>query len=261
MQATPAQQDRVLDACCGSGGFLIEALTIMRNAVRANSSLNNSDKERLIEVISNERLNGVDFAKDPPLARVARINMYLHGDGGSRIYEGDALDKDLEIPKDASPELVASLKELVGYLEEPFDVVLTNPPFSMTKETKKTADLRILTQYDMARKNRKAAALRLSLRSNIMFMERYAELVRPGGKFLTVIDDTLPASNVEVFKTTRAFIREQFLVRAIISLPGDAFRRQGSRVKTSILALEKKRDVGESQPACYGFFSENLGNL
>ena len=98
LQATPARQDRVLDACCGSGGFLIEALTIMRNAVRANDSLNDSEKERLIETISSGRLYGIDFAKDPPLARVARINMYLHGDGGSRIYEADALDKSLEIP-------------------------------------------------------------------------------------------------------------------------------------------------------------------
>ena len=259
LQATPAQQDRVLDACCGSGGFLIEALTIMRNAVKANSSLNDSEKERLIEVISNGRLYGIDFAKDPPLSRVARIKMYLHGDGGSRIYEGDALDKSVEIPRDAPPELVTSLNELRGYLAEPFDVVLTNPPFSMTKDAKKAADLRVLTQYQMARKSPRAAALRRSLRSNIMFMERYAELVRPGGKFLTVIDDTLLASDGEIFRATRALIRERFLVRAIISLPGDAFKRQGSRVKTSILVLEKKHDASEGQPACYGFFAETLG--
>ena len=248
-----------MDACCGSGGFLIEALTIMRNTVRANGSLNDSAKERLIEVISNGRLYGIDFAKDPPLARVARINMYLHGDGGSRIYEGDALDKSVEIPKDAPPELVTSLNELRGHLAEPFDVVLTNPPFSMSKEAKKAADQRVLAQYSMARYSPTAAALRPSLRSNIMFMERYAELVRPGGKFITVIDDTLLASDGEIFRATRELIREQFLVRGIISLPGDAFKRQGSRVKTSILVLEKKHDASESQPACYGFFAENLG--
>ena len=259
LQVTRIQQDRVLDACCGSGGFLIEALTIMRNVVRANSSLSDSEKEHLIEVISNERLYGMDFAKDPPLARVARINMYLHGDGGSRIYEGDALDKTLEAPKDSAPEMVANLNEARGHLTSQFDVVLTNPPFSMTKETKKASDRRVLAQYRIARYNPITSALRPSLRSNIMFIERYAELVRPGGKFITVIDDTLLASDVEIFRSTRALIREQFLVRAIISLPGDAFRRQGSRVKTSILVLEKKHDTGEGQPACYGFFAENLG--
>ena len=155
--------------------------------------------------------------------------------------------------------MVTSLKELRGHLAEPFDVILTNPPFSMTKDEKKAADRRVLTQYRMARHNPGSATLRPSLRSNIMFMERYAELVRPGGKFITVIDDTLLASDGAIFQSTRDLIREQFLVRAIISLPGDAFRRQGSRVKTSILVLEKKHDISDSQPACYGFFTEKLG--
>ena len=260
LQVTRTHQDRVWDACCGSGGFLIEALTIMRNTVRANDSLSDGEKAHLIGRISNHCLYGMDFAKDPPLARVARINMYLHGDGGSRIYEGDALDKDLAIPQDARPELVASLKELqVEVATSQFDVVLTNPPFSMTKERKKESDLRILTQYRLARQSPTSSALRPSLRSNIMFIERYAEMLRPGGKFITVIDDTLLSSDQGIFRSIRTFIREQFLVRAIISLPGDAFRRQGSRVKTSILVLEKKHQSADTQPACYGFFAERLG--
>ncbi|MCY4448788.1 MAG: N-6 DNA methylase [Chloroflexi bacterium] len=147
----------------------------------------------------------------------------------------------------------------VAHLAEPFDVVLTNPPFSMTKEKKKEADRRILAQYRMAHQNPTSGALRSSLRSNIMFMERYADLVRPGGRFLTVIDDTLLASDVDVFRATRNFLREHFLVRGIISLPSGAFRRQGSRVKTSILVMEKKHSASENQPACYGFFAEKLG--
>ena len=260
LQVTRTHQDKVLDACCGSGGFLIEALTLMRNSVRSNSSLSDHEKTSLIERISNHCLYGMDFGKDPPLARVARINMYLHGDGGSRIYEGDALDKDLEIPTDASPELVASLNELREFIASTqFDVVLTNPPFSMTKETKKESDRRVLAQYRLGRRGSTSEVSRPSLRSNIMFIERYAELLRPGGKLLTVIDDTLLSSEREIFRSIRAFIRDQFLVRAIISLPGDAFKRQGSRVKTSVLVLEKKGHVGESQPDCYGFFAEHLG--
>jgi type I restriction enzyme M protein len=57
----------------------------------------------------------------------------------------------------------------------------------------------------------------------------------------------------------RNFIRERYLVRAIISLPGDTFRRSGSRVKTSVLHLEKKRSLDEKQPGCFAFFSEHLG--
>ena len=56
-----------------------------------------------------------------------------------------------------------------------------------------------------------------------------------------------------------SFIRERFLIRAIISLPGDTFRRSGSRVKTFVLLLEKKRTQTDKQPGCFAFFSEYLG--
>ena len=259
-QVSRTHLDTVLDGCCGSGGFLIEALTAMRNKVRGNTSLSPTEKDDLIERISNTCLYGVDFAKEPPLARVARINMYLHGDGGSRIYEGDFLDKQLESPADAAPEVTANMNELRSYLvDAQFDLVLTNPPFSMTKENKKESDHRILLQYSLARRSPTATAMRPSLRCNIMYMERYAELVRPGGRLITVIDDTLLASDVPVFTAVRNFLRHHFLIRAIISLPGDAFRRQGSRVKTSVLVLEKKSSPNDAQPTCFGFFSESLG--
>ena len=90
LRVTCKRQDHVLDGCCGSGGFLIEALTIMRNTIRGNGSLTTKEKEDLIDTVCNECLYGIDYGKDPPLARIARINMYLHGDGGSRIYYADA---------------------------------------------------------------------------------------------------------------------------------------------------------------------------
>jgi type I restriction enzyme M protein len=90
-----------------------------------------------------------------------------------------------------------------------------------------------------------------------MFFERYWGLLKERGRLITVVDDTLLAS--EMFDWFRDFIRRRFVIRAMISLPGDAFRRSGSRVKTSVLVLEKKKSESESQPACYGYFSQSLG--
>ncbi|MFY9559764.1 MAG: N-6 DNA methylase [Terriglobales bacterium] len=259
LRCTPEHQDRVLDACCGSGGFLIEALTMMRNQVRANESLSSRQKEKLIDILCNECLFGVDAGKKPPLARIARINMYLHGDGGSRIYYADSLDKQLQSPHGADPEIVQNVDELRDKLKAGlrFNVALTNPPFSMSKELRNESDRAILLDYDLAKKDKERVTLRSSLRSSVMFLERYYNLLEPGGILLTVIDDTLLASGN--FDFVRDFIRERFLIRAIISLPGDAFRRQGSRVKTSVLVLECKHHLDDSQPSCYAYFSEHLG--
>lgn len=260
LQVTRAHQDHVLDACCGSGGFLIEALTIMRNKVRSNASLSTNEKENLIATVSNECLYGIDRGSDPPLARIARINMYLHGDGGSKIYYADSLDKTLDTANfDDDPEVVENTAELRQAIQAgaKFDVVLTNPPFSMVKEAKNPSERRVLEQYDLARKDDSGAHLRPSLRSSVMFLERYGELLKPGGKLITVLDDTLLSSNLFAF--VRRLLRERFLIRAIISLPGDTFRRSGSRVKTSVIVLEKKRSRQEKQPTCFAFFSEFLG--
>ena len=258
LQASPQHQDKVIDACCGSGGFLIEALTLMRNRVRGNGSLSETQKSELIDTIANDCLYGVDYGQDPPLARIARINMYLHGDGGSRIYYADALDKDIDSTTRTDPEVVQNMVELREQVqEERFDVVLTNPPFSMTKELKNPSERRLLEQYTLALQNRTSSRLRNSLRSSVMFAERYCDILKRGGRLITVVDDTLLSSND--FRYVRDFIREQFLIRAIISLPGDTFRRSGSRVKTSVLVLEKKRSPEDSQPNWFYYFSEHLG--
>ena len=160
-------------------------------------------------------------------------------------------------PLDNEPEVIQNLQELREKLAEiKFEYALTNPPFSMTKEAKNETEKAILEGYNLARREETSTAIRPSLRSSAMFVERYWELLESKGKLLTVIDDTVLAS--KVFKFVRDFIRSHFIIRGIISLPADAFRRSGSRVKTSVLVLEKKTGV-EEQPTCFCFFSERLG--
>ena len=258
LHATKERQDRVIDGCCGSGGFLIETLTVMRNKVRNNLSLSMQEKDDLIKSVANSCIYGIDFGRDPPLARIARINMYLHGDGGSRIYHADALDKDTSIIVGNDPEAVQNMQELEDELgKTQFDVVLTNPPFSMTKEAKNPSDRKILKRYELAKRNETSTEIRPSLRSSVMFMERYFGMLKPGGRLITVIDETLLSS--DDFPYVRDYIRAHFLIKAIVSLPGDTFRQSGSRVKTSALVLEKKCHAEDSQPHCFYFFSEHLG--
>lgn len=187
VRVTRSHVDKVLDACCGTGGFLIEVLTEMRNAVRDNKSLTVREKDELIDTICNDSIYGIDFGKSPPIARIARINMYLHGDGGSRIYSADALDKTLTATPGQDVELTRDQEELKGQLEKGlrFECALTNPPFSMTKELRNETEGAILRQYDLPRVDA-TSRLRSSLRSNAMFIERYADLLQEGGRLLTV---------------------------------------------------------------------------
>ena len=74
---------KVADICCGSGSFLITAMT------RMFKEANESE----IEDIRKNRLFGIDF--DPELYTLAIANMIIRKDGKSNIYYGDCFDNNL----------------------------------------------------------------------------------------------------------------------------------------------------------------------
>ncbi len=253
--------DVCIDACCGTGGFLIELLTEMRQKVRDNRSLTDNQRNTLFRRIADESIFGIDAGTDPPIARIARLNMYLHGDGGSRIYATDALDKRVMPPDSATPEEkknTAELRDLLigdGML---FDLALTNPPFSMDMTEANAQESVILRQYALSTEGKYGTSKRTSsLRSSIMFLERYHDILKPGGKLITVIDDSVLGG--PKFGFARDWIRRNFVVRAVISLSGDAFQRSGARSKTSVLFLVKKTSQSEAQPDIFMAESIALG--
>ena len=251
--------DTVLDACCGTGGFLIDALADMWRKVESNKSRSNVEREKLKKQIATKHIIGIDLAADPPLARIARMNMYLHGDGGSMIYQADALDKDAGAGVSDAPEIAAEKAELRRLMGSGgfADVVLTNPPFAK-EYSRREGDGALLDEYQMAfasdKGQRKA---RPGLKSSIMFLERYHDMLRAGGRMVTVIDDSILGSADH--KHVRDFIREKFLVRAVVSLPGDAFQRSNARVKTSLLYLVKRQSASEEQPPVFMHYCTVVG--
>jgi type I restriction enzyme M protein len=233
--------DIVLDGCCGTGGFLIDALADMWSKIDANPTLSSTEKADLRKRIAERAIYGVDIAQEPNLSRLARMNMYLHGDGGSSIFEADFLDKDLADPTQASAEVRSEVKQLRGLFAKNKDgfanVVITNPPFAKVYERKTKRERLILEEYALADGEEK-------LKSSVMFFERYHDLLKAGGHLVSIIDDGILSGSS--YADFRNFLREKYLVRAIVSLPGDAFQRSQARVKTSFIVLEK-RDPNATQ--------------
>ena len=256
LRAKRAQIDRVIDACCGTGGFLIEALTEMRGQVWDNQSLSRSERDQLLDEVANQAIFGIDAGRNPMIARIARINMYLHGDGGSRVYMTDALRHPPEPSEHDSIEIKTEVEELRRDLTSGlnFDVALTNPPFSMDYSANVPEERSVLEIYELASLGGKR---RGTLRSSVMFIERYWHLLKPGGRLITVIDDSVLSG--KNYAPVRAFIREKFIVRGIISLHGDAFQRSGARAKTSVLYLTKRPSGDPSQPSVFVYESRHIG--
>lgn len=250
--------DTIFDPCCGTGGFLIDSFSNMRDKIDENSSLTDDDKETLKDDLAKKKLFGVDIGKEPPIARIARINMYLHGDGGSGIYQVDSLDKKGQINKTDSSEHKKEQGEFFKLSESFCDIILTNPPFAKEYSRRHEPQEKILDDYVLAFDTAGGKKKPLqSLTSKVMFLERYYDFLNEKGRVLAIVDDSILGSKSH--KRVREHIREKYIILAVISLPGDAFQRSKARVKTSILYMRKKNNLKEKQPSVFMYYCTSIG--
>lgn len=98
------KHSRVLDPCCGSGSFLVRALT---------DALDNCENEEEQNHVKEEQIYGIE-AEDTAFG-LATTNMLIHGDGNSNIYQANCFDK---------------LKDIENWN---IDKVLMNPPYNAQK--------------------------------------------------------------------------------------------------------------------------------
>lgn len=116
--ANVGPDDTVVDTCCGTGGFLISAMSEMDRKAAANVDVR--------ALIRSRRLVGVEH--QPHMFALAASNMILRGDGKANLYQGscfdDAITSALVEPNDGRKDPTH---------DRP-NVGLINPPFSMKGE-------------------------------------------------------------------------------------------------------------------------------
>ena len=241
---------KVLDACCGTAGFLIEVMAYLTGRLRNDTRFTDKERLEIQKKICNECLYGVEA--NERVARIARINMYLHGDGGSHIFHGDGLDVEPKTTEDMSSEQKDELSEFKSMMtDETFDLILTNPPFSMSYRATNKDEKRILEQHSLT-------VGETSAKSSILFLNRYYELLKPKGEMLIVLDDTV--INGKSYENIRSWLLEKFVILGIHSLPFNAFFKAKANIKTSIIHLRKKISSDEKQCDVFMSIANNIGH-
>lgn len=257
--------DKVLDGCCGSAGFLIDAMADLIEKVKKKKHLKSYEKDLIIK-IQTASLFGIEA--NPKVSRIARMNMHVHEDGGSRIYCADSLDKTLSIMKGTKKEVKEDIEELKEYLIKKklkFDVVLTNPPFSMAYKKKEKDGKKILQQYANDENEKEnltyekgTKKLKSSVKSNVLFVARYSELLKEEGKLFIILDNSV--LNSYSHRGYRDFIRNNFIIKAIFSLPTHTFVNQQAGGITSILYLEKRKSLNQQQSSVFARVIHHVGH-
>jgi type I restriction enzyme M protein len=234
---------KVIDPSCGSGTFLIEAMKAGTSALTPTKS----DKllpRRLKEYASlwfsdespnswaREFIYGVETNADLGLA--TKVNMILHGDGSTNVFVNTGLAAFEQFAlSDRSHGLAIKKKKSSDYpyphdCNEEFDFIFTNPPFSISLSA------------DEKRSLQNSFALDAESASEHLFVERWFQLLRQGGRVVAIVPETIldSASSADV----RTFLLKYFRIRAVVSLPYIAFKPFTS-TKTCIIYAEKKADA------------------
>lgn len=223
----------VLDPACGSGGFLLHTLDYMRTQASEYFDAGTVDHFRYWHEFAKNHLYGIEINDE--IARVAKMNMIVHDDGHTNVISFDALD---------SIEKMHNHNR--GFEADTFDLILTNPPFGSTINL---SEKPYLSNYKLGYSyNAKGRAkLRKSQSSEILFIERIWEFLKPGtGKAAIVLPDGVLSNSSSQY--VRDFILERFQLLAVVSLPQHAFAHFGAGVKASIIFVRKRKSSEKADP-------------
>jgi hypothetical protein len=297
-------KDQVLDPAVGTGRFLIAAMNDMLAHVDEVEGAS-------AKSVREHQLHGVDI--DMWVATIAKMNMYIHGDGKSNVGTGNGL---VVADRGALPQWPNGVAGAI-------DVVLTNPPLgdvnfqfaATTWLTEAGSDAKAsdflsglgivpLTNVEQNKLNEKRAlvaeleasrdvleaqdpidkpelakvrrrlktaqtaviALQTKVSAGDVTLRADGNQMKGGALFIGAIEQYLAASsknrssepiewrggrtvlvvdeailNTPLYARARAFIREHFFVKAVVSLGRSAFEYLAhTDAKTSILYLIKK---------------------
>lgn len=253
----PQIDEKVLDSSCGTGGFIVNALTyvisnlekVMEEQLGKKKDKWNSDellayRDRIAEVASNSFFG---FDINPDLVKATKMNMVMNNDGSGNILPCNSLDP----PHLWNDDFKTKLANALGTTKEKiinsnsiafFDVIVTNPPFGSKIPVKDSA---VLQQFDLGHIWNKDSSgnwiktkkLQASVPPEQLFIERCLQLLKPGGRMGIVLPDAILGSpGLEYIRTW--LIQKAYII-ASIDLHEDTFQpRNGTQ--TSVLFIQKK---------------------
>lgn len=224
---------RVLDPACGTGGFLRATINFWR-AYIFEQEMNKWKSEDKAQERTSIRLKeccdlnlfGIDI--NPDLVRAAQMNLVMHGNGSSNVFQANSLLPPGEWRDDVKNKIQLNT----------FDIVFTNPPFGAGPGLV-VDDPHILDQFALNRFD--ASGPRGAMPPEQLFIERCLQFLKPGGTLAIVLPDSILSNPGLVF--IRRWILKHARIIASIDLPVETFVAfGGTGTQTSVLVLRKKSE-------------------
>lgn len=194
----PREGMSIYDPCAGSGGFLISAIEYVKA---------NNQNHRNLQLYGQE-INLTTWA-------IAKLNMLLHDVSGSIIWKGDTIRE----PKNTE-----------GSVLKTFDMVLSNPPFSLKNWGREVAEK---NDY-----NRFSYGVSPASYGDLAFVQHMLASLNSKGIMASVVPHGVLFRGGEEGKIRQAMIEDD-VFEAVIGFPQNLF--YGASIPAAVIILNKHK--------------------
>ncbi|HBY97766.1 MAG TPA: hypothetical protein DEP84_28130 [Chloroflexi bacterium] len=250
------------DICCGTGSFLVGALAEMKRRVLDYELRTPEERLDWLEKLKEHSLFGADAS--PGSITKAHLNLLAYGARHHRLLRVQDSITDTYIDR------------FIGQ----FDLLLTNPPFGSGKyddpvglakmrgEGRGSEGLELGWKWKAGNKERSKKALNKADPA-ALFIDRNLQLLKPGGHLVIVVPDGILSNSGDRHireyligskdLETGQFFGGKVIVKAVVSLPTEAFAFSGTGAKTSFLHLQKKSHQADRQGTVFMAVADHVG--
>lgn len=212
-----SKNSRVLDPCCGSGAFLVRAMT---------EAMDDSDTEEERERIKRNQIFGIEYEENA--FGLASTNMLIHGDGNSNIVQDSMFEKGKWI-KDKN-----------------INIVLMNPPYNATK---KTCNFEYTKKWTSKQNEDPSKGLH--------FVEWVANQVPSTCKIAVLLPVQTAIGNSKYILEYKEKLLKKCTLEAVFSLPNEIFYPGTSSVACCMIFDLSQSHSKANKETFFGYFKED----
>ncbi len=211
------KNSRVLDPCCGSGAFLVRAMT---------DAMDDCETEEERENVKKNQIYGIEYEEGA--FGLSSTNMLIHGDGNSNVVQDSMFNKGKWIK------------------EHDINIVLMNPPYNATR---KFCDPSYVKKWKSSQKEDPSKGLH--------YVEWVAKHVSPTCKMAVLLPMQAAIGNSEDVKAFKKKMLDSYTLDAVFSLPNEMFYPGASAVACCMVFDLSQKHERSNRDTFFGYFKDD----
>ena len=211
------KNSRVLDPCCGSGAFIVRAMT---------DAMDDCETELDRENVKKNQIFGIEY--EDGAFGLSSTNMLIHGDGNSNVVQASMFDRAEWIQ------------------DKNINIVLMNPPYNATK---KFCDPQYTKSWDVKKKEDPSKGFH--------FVEWVARHVPSTCKIAVLLPMQAAIGNTGEIKKFKKKMLENYTLDAVFSLPNEMFYPGASAIACCMIFDLSQKHERANKDTFFGYFKDD----